>query len=139
MPTYTPEQIYAAARALLPELDAARRHQVESLLEQAEHGEQTDLEILDLLTAEEDLRQRLRDLLKDDTPRSTGERSVAIGGNASGNIIILSEYAPLPGSPQPTPAQIFICPVPGCDYRYIISEAGEKPLPCPKHGLSDNC
>ncbi len=70
MPKYTPEQIYAAARALLPELDEAARRQAGSLLAQAERGQATDLELLDLLTQQESVRQRLRALLKS----SEGER-----------------------------------------------------------------
>lgn len=119
MPTYTPEQIYAAARALLPKLNAARRRQVESLLEQAARGEPTDLQILDLLTADESLRRRLRTLLK------SGEALRTLG-----------EFSPLPGPPPNTPGQVYICPVEGCDYRHVIAEAGEQPPPCPKHGRS---
>lgn len=119
MPTYTPEQIYAAARALLPELDEARRRQVESLLEQAEHGEQTDLRILDLLSAEEGLRQQSRALLQ-----------------AEASFRTLGDYAPLPGQPPSTPGQVYVCPVAGCDYRYVIAEAGEEPPPCPTHNIA---
>lgn len=133
MPIYLPEEIYAAARALLPELDEPLRRQVEALLEQAERGQATDLQILELLTAEESLRQRLRDLLK------AGHTSRPV--NASGSVVImtgdsrtLGDYSPLPGSPSSTPGQVYVCLVAGCDYRYVISEAGEQPLPCPKHG-----
>ncbi|MFN3763290.1 MAG: hypothetical protein ACK4WK_08840, partial [Anaerolineae bacterium] len=100
-----------------PELDEPLRRQVEALLEQAERGQATDLQILELLTAEESLRQRLRDLLK------AGSTSRTLG-----------DYSPLPGLPPSTPGQVYVCPVAGCDYRYVIAEAGEQPLPCPKHG-----
>lgn len=119
MPQHTPEQIYAAARALLPELDEAARREVESLLAQAESGQATDLDLLDLLTRQESIRQRLRDLLK------RGEISRTLG-----------EYAPLPGSPASALGEIYVCPVNGCAYRYIIREAGETPPPCPKHGVA---
>lgn len=116
MPKYTPEQIYTAARALLPELDEATRRQAESLLAQAESGQETDLDLLDLLTREESTRQRLRALLQ----VSKEER-------------LLRGYTPLPGIPDVTPGQVYLCPVEGCDYRYVITEAGERPPRCPKH------
>ena len=118
MPEYPPERIYAAARALLPDLDEPTRRRVEALLAQAEGGAATDLDILTLLTAHEATRERLRALLK-------GE---AIRGET------LLGYEGLPGGLASTPGQVFVCPEPGCGYRYVIGEAGETPPPCPRHG-----
>lgn len=118
MPKYTPEQIYAAARALLPELDEAARREVESLLAQAESGQATDLDLLDLLTRQENLRQRLRKMLQ------SGQEERLLRG-----------YAPLPGFAAATPGEVYLCPVEGCDYRYVITEAGEQPPRCPKHNV----
>lgn len=116
MPKYTPEQIYDAARALLSTLDAETRRQAEALLQQAERGQPTDRALLDLLTRQENTRRQLRGLLKGD-----GER-------------LLGDYSHLTGEPGSTkPGDAFICPTPGCGYRYVITEAGETPPPCPKH------
>ena len=118
MPAYTPEQIYRAARALLPALDEAIRQQVEALLAQAERGADTHLRLLDLLTQDKATRERVRDLLKGE---ADGER-------------LLGGYDALGGEPESTrPGAVYVCPVPGCDYRYLIGEAGETPPPCPRH------
>lgn len=119
MPQYPPEQIYAAARALLTALDEERRRKAETLLAQAERGQRTDLDLLDLLTADEAIRAHLRDLLE-------------------GKAVLLasSDYNPLPGPPFPTPGELYICPVGGCEYRYITGEAGETPPLCPMHGVT---
>lgn len=119
MPQYPPEKIYAAVRALLPRLDADRRRQAESLLTQAERGADTDLSLIDLLTArDDDIARQFRDLLKEgaDAERVLG-------------------YSGLPSThPGVTPAgEMYVCPEPQCDYRYVIGETGETPPPCPKH------
>lgn len=119
MPKYTPEQIYAAAAKMLPQLEAGRRRQVQDLLEQAKrHKSDTHLQILELLTAEESTREQLLSYLK------TGESERTLG-----------EFVPLPGPPPSTRGQLFVCPVEGCDYVYAIAEAGEDPGKCLRHHL----
>ncbi len=117
MPQYTPEQLYAAARALLPSLDPALRRQVETLLAQAEGGADTHLRLLDQLTEDDATRERLRALLK-------GEETVPERG--------LGEYSDLGGEIYPTKAgDVFACPE--CGYRVLVGEDGEQPPPCEKH------
>jgi len=113
MSAYPPERIHAAARALLPSLNEALRSQVEALLAQAEGGGDTHLQLLTLLTQEDATRLQLRALLKDEET-TLGFRDLA-------------------GDVEPTPGEIYVCPQPDCNYRYVIGEAGETPPPCPRH------
>lgn len=117
MPRYTPEQIYAAARALLPELDEPLKGQVQSLLTQAANGQPADLQLLDLLSQDDALRQRLRRLLQAEETT----REATLGG-----------YSGLEGEHTSTPGEVYACPQ--CAYRYVIGEAGEQPE-CPRHGV----
>lgn len=120
MPKYTPEQIYTAARTLLPMLDEPTHKQVEDLLKQAESGQDTHLQILDLLTRQEANRRALHALL-------TGEQSERL----------LTDYSGLGGEiSSPQPGNVFACPIKGCQHRYVIAEAGETPPPCPQHKCS---
>ena len=113
MSAYSPERIYAAVRLLLPTLDEELRQKVQDLLAQAEQGADTHMQILELLTADEDTRKRLNELLKE-----KGDRLMGYEGPG--------------GEPYVTkPGDVYACPM--CDYRYVIGEAGEKPLPCPRH------
>lgn len=117
MPRYTPEQIYAAASALLPELDEPLKGQVQSLLTQAANGQPADLQLLDLLSQDDALRQRLRRLLQ--AEETTREAT-------------LGDYSSLGGETYSTKAgDVFACPE--CGYRFVIGEDGEQPLPCEKH------
>jgi rubrerythrin len=117
MPQHPPEKIYAAARVLLPDLDPARQSEVKALLEQAERGTQTHLQLLDLLTRDDATRQQMRLLLKAE--------------NVSRELL-LDEFGPLGGETVSTwPGDVFRCPQ--CGYRCVIGEADEQPLPCPKH------
>ncbi|MEJ5241399.1 MAG: hypothetical protein WHS87_09400 [Anaerolineales bacterium] len=120
MPKYTPEQIYTAARTLLPMLDKATRKQVETLLEQAKSGQDTHLQMLDLITREEANRIALRALL---------------AGEERSESTLAGGYSGLGGEISSTPGQIFVCPFEGCDHRYISAEAGERPPDCPRHKL----
>lgn len=115
MPYYPPEEIYAAARTLLPDLEETLRRKVEDLLAQAEGGADTYLQLLDLLTQDDETRTALRSLLKKDEAERT-----------------LGEYSGLGGEHTSTPGKVYVCPQ--CDYRYVIGEAGEEPL-CPQHGV----
>ena len=117
MPRYTPEQIYAAARALLPALDADTRRQVEDLLGQAERGRPADRALLDLLTRDEATRRQMRALLKGEVTEQ-----------------VMRGFAGLTGELTSTkPGEVFVCPAEGCGYRYIIGEVNERPVPCPRH------
>lgn len=120
MPKYTPKQIYTAARTLRPVLDQTTRKQVETLLKQAESGQDTHLQILDLLTRQEANRRALHALL-------TGKQSERL----------LTGYSDLEGEiSSPQPGDVFVCPIEGCRHRYVIAEAGETPPPCPQHNCS---
>ncbi|RME38358.1 MAG: hypothetical protein D6794_05510 [Deltaproteobacteria bacterium] len=115
MTRYPPERIYAAVRALLPMLDAARRQQAEALLAQAEQAPNTDVALVDLLTARDDaIAEQFRALLKgEDAERTLGSVT------PPGEIVVTQ------------PGDVYACPE--CDYRYRIGEVGEKPQPCQKH------
>ena len=117
-PKYPPEAIYRATRQILPELPDALRRQVAPLLELGEAGQATHKDLLRLLTAEEPTRSRFRQEL------TKAEGYLGPKGLEG-----------LPGLPQTTPGQVFICPVPGCTHRYVIAEAGEDPGECPIHHL----
>ncbi len=118
MTLYTPEQIYNAARAMLSMLDEDRRQQMRSLLQEADNGADTHMQVLDLLTRDDATLEQLRRLLGIkgiDTFRTLG-------------------YAGAAGEPMITkPGAVYVCPVEGCTERYVIGEAGETPPPCPKH------
>ena len=116
MPIPSPEQIYAAARALLPELEEPLKSQVQALLDRAETGTSTDIELLELLSQDEATRWRLAKQLELDSPDE------------------LLGYSPLAGSFPSTPGEVYCCPVEGCETRYVIGEAGEDPGMCQKHG-----
>ncbi|MGC8856793.1 MAG: hypothetical protein ACP5QU_08345, partial [Anaerolineae bacterium] len=116
MPRHTPEQIYAAARVLLPDLPEPLRQQVQTLLTQSEGGVHTHLQLLDLLSADESTRPRLRALLVDDEATRT-----------------LGDFTALPGSLPSTPGETYVCPVEGCGYQRVIAEIGEDPGECPIH------
>lgn len=118
MPKYTPDKIYTAARTLLPMLDKPSRKQVETLLEQAEKGQDTHLPLLDLLTRQESNRIALRALLAEE-----GKSENVLAGGYSG----------LGGEISSAPGQVFVCPIEGCDHRYVSAEAGETPPACPQH------
>jgi len=120
MSKYTPTDIYRAARQVLPDLPEAQRRQVEPLLARGEAGQATHIELLRLLTAEEQTRRLFRQALR-------GEEELLLLGPKG-----LSE---LPGPLPTTPGKVFVCPAPGCDYRYVIAEAGEDPGECPAHHL----
>ena len=118
MPQYPPQKIYAAVRALLPLLDADRCQQAEALLAQAERGAETDLFLIDLLTARNDeIARQFRDLLKG----ADAERVLGFGS--------------LPGEGAVTqPGDRYACPK--CDYVYVIGESRETPPSCPEHNLA---
>ncbi|GEM_PF-406785 len=81
------------------------------------------------------------------TVTAAGNRSVAIGGNVSGSVIVtgyknkieygdmLSAYSPLPGLLTPPPARKYVCPQPECSYTRRLQKAGGQPGACPHHGL----
>lgn len=60
----TSKTIYAAARALLPILDESVRSKVETLLAQNERGEDTHLQILNILAEEDTKGEQIRNYLK---------------------------------------------------------------------------
>jgi len=120
MSVYKPEKIFAAARNMLPELGEEARAQVEALLGRAGQEEKVDLKILALLTQGE-TRQRFSELLDQEAEHTTSDWHT-LG------------YQGLPGSLPATPGQVYVCPAEGCTERYEISEEGEKPPRCPKHG-----
>ncbi len=111
---YSKPEICAAARRMLPELAHPLRGEIEALLARAEQGEDTHLEILERLTAEEAYRQRLRDLLK-------ASREVPLG------------FEPLPGEPCVPASVRYICPVEGCGFTWQLQQKGERPPRCPRH------
>ncbi len=112
------EDIYRVARDLLPEMEPEMRKSIEALLQQVEKGRKTDNLIVDIITENDVLRHKLREMLGNDD----NERS--LGG-----------YLPLGGDPEPPSAQKFVCPMAGHDFSKRISKAGEDPGNCPVHNL----
>ena len=106
---------YRAARELLPEMDEEMREKVEALLEQAEQGVKIDNLIVDIITDDDKLRRRLREMMGKDFERT-------LGG-----------YQPIGGNPNPPPAQEYVCPEPDHEFSKWISRIGEDPGYCPKH------
>lgn len=128
MPRYPPEKIYAAAGALLPELEQPLRGQVQALLQQAAAGTPTDLDLLDLLTRDDATRQRLNALLEGE------ERTAVLGPGGVAPPSGGGGYYPSPLSELPsTSGLVFVCPEKGCPTRYVIGEAGETPPRCEMH------
>lgn len=115
--TYTRQEIYDAARRMLPDLEPPLRGEIEALLAQAEQGEETHLEILERLTVEETHRERLRALLR------------------GWELPPLSLYEPSPGLPGVPASVRYICPVEGCDFAWWPQQKGERPPRCPHHNV----
>lgn len=109
---YSRSEIYAAARRMLPDLEPPLRREVEVLLAQAEQGEETYLEILERLAADETLRSRLRELLREQELRL---------------------YEPAPGLPEVLASVQYVCPVEGCEFTWWPQQKGEKLPRCPYH------
>jgi hypothetical protein len=109
---------YRAARKLLPKMDDEMRERISELLQQAEQGGKTDNLIVDIITENDMLRRRLREMLG-------RERERALAG-----------YSPPGGNVRPVPALKFVCPVEGHHYSRRISKAGEDPGECPIHHQS---
>jgi hypothetical protein len=105
---------YQAARELLPEMNDDMRQKIEVLLQQAEQGAKTDNLIVDIITDDDKLRRRLREMISVDFERTLG-------------------YPPLGGYPNPPPALKYVCPVEGHEYSRRISKLGEEPGRCPQH------
>lgn len=97
--------------------DARRlRGRLEPLLERAAAGQPVADEVLEVLTADDDTRQRVADLLAD--ADDDGVRS---------------GFSGLPGLPHGSPAPIFACRT--CDYSWPAFEVGEPARDCPRgHG-----
>ncbi len=123
MTQYPPSEIYTAARSLLPELAQETRQRIEKLLQQADRGEETHLIIMETLSKDEATRRKMRELLQ----KPGSDFLDAVEGSRG--------YGGLPGVPQITPGEVWVCPEPQCEERYVIGEAGEDPGECQKHGV----
>lgn len=109
---YSRSEIYAAARRMLPDLEPPLRGEIEALLARAEQGEETHLEILERLAADEARRSRLRELLRSQELRL---------------------YEPISGLPGVPASVQYVCPVEGCDFAWWPQQKGEKLPRCPFH------
>ena len=65
MPKTDSEAIYALARALLPMLDESTRSRIETLLAQAESGDDPHVQILEILGEDEARRELIQALLEE--------------------------------------------------------------------------
>ncbi len=123
MSQYPPSEIYTAARSLLPELAQETRQRIEKLLQQADRGEATHLIILETLSKDEGTRRKMREVLQKPGSEFLDDMESSRG------------YGGMPGAPQITPGEVWVCPEPQCEERYVIGEAGEDPGECQKHGV----
>jgi hypothetical protein len=126
MPDLSSETIYRVFRDLLDEAPASLRPEIEALLARAEAGEKTDNQLLRLARHDPDFLQRVNARLEQ-LEMVDIKRSIFIGGDVSGQIIVL-------GPPISTPGLIYVCPQ--CNYSRILGEVGEEPGECPTHHVA---
>ena len=123
------EDVYLATKALRPHLDRMLGEQrasplikeIDELLQFADHGQEVDNLILDLLTQDPDIRSWLKTALLDETTRGLTRDS---------------GYESLPGNPGKVRSLRFICPLEDGHFEWCLRRVG-RPVPvCPIHRVS---
>lgn len=117
MPTIEPDDVYRAARTLLPSLDAVTGKALQELLDQADRGSKVDNSIIDLLTQDPDIRRKLREIL---FPQDES---------------LMRGYQPLGGNVSSPSVRKYVCPVADCGMVWRPQNVGEQIKKCPDHNV----
>lgn len=106
------------ARELVTHLPKAIDEKLKQLIARAEAGQDITVEIIDLFSPYENIRQWLKDQIDLQSP----EMSEGSG------------YSTLAGNPKLVPpSQKWVCPEESCDHWMFIIQAGVDPPICEKH------
>jgi hypothetical protein len=118
MSNRTSQDVYTAARNLLPELNKAMRTSIAALLARADAGEKVDNFIIDLIATDSAASKKLRKALYFDE-----------------DYLSIRDFIGLAGDPSSPIAEKYVCPRKGCKHFAFIQKTGEIPEKCPKHGV----
>jgi len=109
------------ARKLLNHLPESLNSELKSLLERAEKGENMTIDIIDLLSEQENIRQ----WLKDEIATQSGTQSDGTRG-----------YGGLAGKPTSvSTSQKWMCSTSGCNESFPVIQEDEDPPSCDVHGI----
>ena len=113
--SYTGEELIYAAEKLRLYLPRALQKKLDALLARAQDGERVDIQIVDLLSADAEASEWMRQALFGGPGQARHRRYDRPGGEL-GSILATSSWK---------------CPK--CDFSYSLSRAGRPVPPCPKH------
>jgi hypothetical protein len=113
---YKAEDIFYAAQKIMTFLAVPAQARISTLLHQAEIGQDTSNQILDILTDDPDTQRWLRGTL----PRYQNDE-------------IMRGHQPVGGDVGDVPASdLLVCPEQSCSFDYLVRHAGIRVL-CPIH------
>jgi|GEM_PF-3982468 len=114
-PTQTNATLLAAQK-LLQHLPEPLHHQLSDLLEQAEQGQDTTIEVIDLLSEQDNIRMWMDDQVSLSCSTKGYGR---LGGNSTA---IRASY-------------LWVCPQNDCTYSLPVIQEGEDPPLCLQHNV----